>query len=46
MKKEPKEETQEKDSHGADTVRYLLVGKPRFRVLQESESYELEAAAY
>ena len=45
-KREPKEETQEKDSHGADTVRYLLVSKPRFRVLQERESYELEEAVY
>ena len=46
MKRNPKEETQEKDSHGADTVRYLLVGKPRFRVLQDVESYEMEGAAY
>lgn len=43
LKREPKEETQEKDSHGADTVRYLLVGKPRFRVFQDSEMAE---AAY
>ena len=47
-KRDAKEETQDKDSDGADTVRYLLVGKPRFRVLQESyeENYELEGAAY
>ena len=45
-KKNPKEETKEKDSHGADCVRYLLVNKPRFRVLQESYSDELEGALY
>lgn len=44
-KREPKEETQERGSHGADCVRYLLVTKPRFRVLQESET-ELEEALY
>jgi hypothetical protein len=46
MKREPKEETQEKDSHGADTVRYLLVAKPRFRHLVESEVNELSEAIY
>ena len=46
MKRNPKEETQEKDSHGADCIRYLLVGKPRFRVLQDVESYEMEGAVY
>ena len=45
-KKEPKEQTQEKDSHGADTVRYLLVDRPRFRVLQEESSDDLEEAIY
>ena len=34
-KRDMKEEVQDKDSDGADTVRYLLVGKPRFRVLQD-----------
>ena len=45
-KKEPKEVEQEKDSHGADCVRYLIVTKPRFRVLQDVESHELEEAMY
>lgn len=44
-KRDPKEETREKDSDGADTVRYLLVGKPRFRSLQE-EVYEEAEAMY
>ena len=43
-KRDPKEETQDKDSDGADTVRYLLVAKPRFRVLQEQSSEEYEEA--
>ena len=45
-KKDPKEETQDKDSHGADTVRYLLIGKPRFRVLQDTDAYEESEVAY
>jgi hypothetical protein len=45
-KREPKEETQEKDSHGADTVRYLIVGKPRFRSIQETDVYEESGAMY
>jgi hypothetical protein len=28
--KDPKEETREKDSHGADVVRYLCIGEPKF----------------
>lgn len=45
-KKNLKEETQEKDSHGADCVRYLLVNKPRFRALQDQDTPELEGAYY
>lgn len=45
-KRDVKEETQDKDSDGADTMRYLLVTKPKFRVLQESHSDELEEAIY
>ena len=45
-KREPKEETQEKDSHGADTIRYLLIGKPRFRSIQETDVHELEEVIY
>lgn len=45
-KRDPKEETQDKDSDGADTVRYLLVTKPRFRILQEVESFEEAEAMY
>ena len=47
-KRDPKEETQDKDSDGADTVRYLLVSKPRFRYIQEDSelNYELEGVAY
>jgi hypothetical protein len=45
-KRDPKEETQDKDSDGAATMRYLLITKPRFRVIQESHSDELEEAVY
>jgi len=45
-KRDPKEDTQDKDSHGADCIRYLVVTKPRFRLIQESFSDELEEAIY
>ena len=46
-KRDPKEEERDKDTDGADCIRYLSVSKPRFRVMQESaENYALEGAAY
>lgn len=47
-RKNPKEVEQDKENHGADTVRYLLVSKPRFSALRESRDTEkeLESAPY
>lgn len=48
IKRDIKEEEQEKDSDGADCVGYLAVSRPRFRVLQEvsEENYAMEGAPY
>lgn len=46
--RDPKEVEKEKENHGADTVRYLCVGRPAFRSLADSyeRGSELEAPAY
>mgnify|MGYP001613090509 FL=1 len=44
--RDPKEQIQEKDTHGADTIRYLLVGRPSFRHLTEDSNYELAEKPY
>lgn len=33
-KKDPREDQRQKETHGADTIRYLTISKPRYRVLK------------
>ena len=44
--RDPKEMNKDKDTHGADCVRYLCIGKPTYGRLTESKEYELEEAVY
>lgn len=45
--KDPKEKTKDKETHGADCVRYLCMSNPVFdRLSQGAEYYELEQAPY
>jgi hypothetical protein len=41
--KDPKEESKQKDTHGADAVRYLIISRPEFNLPQ---AYEREGAYY
>lgn len=45
-KRDPKETEMEKDSDGADCIRYLLIGKPSFGGLTAMRESELEEAPY
>lgn len=45
--KDPKEKTKDKETHGADCVRYLCMSNPNFeRLTQGAQHYELEEAPY
>ena len=45
--KDPKEKTKDKDTHGADCIRYLCMSNPRFENLRQRQSaFELESAPY
>jgi hypothetical protein len=46
--KDPKEKEKQKDTHGADCIRYLCMSNPRFdsQLGMLEESYSLEEAAY
>ena len=45
--KNPKEKEKERDNHGADVVRYLCIGRPRYTNLTfKSEELELAGAPY
>ena len=43
--KDPKEKTKDKDTHGADCIRYLCMSNPNYSRMREAV-YELEAAPY
>lgn len=43
--RDPKEKPKDKDTHGADCIRYLCMSNPRFQRMRE-ELYELEEAPY
>ena len=43
--RDPKEKPKDKNTHGADCIRYLCMSNPRFSRVQE-KSYELETAPY
>lgn len=42
--KDPKEVEKDKENHGADCVRYLIIGRPRYGAQMPEQ--ELEAAPY
>lgn len=44
--KDPKEKSKDKDTHGADCVRYLCVSRPSYRSVIHQEEPELEGAPY
>ncbi len=45
--KDPKEKTKDKETHGADCVRYLCMSNPSFeRLHQGAQTYELENSPY
>lgn len=43
--KDPKEKTKDKETHGADCIRYLCMSNPRFDRMRD-QTYELEEAPY
>ena len=43
--RDPKEEPKQKETHGADCVRYLCMSNPKFSN-QREEEYELQEAPY
>ena len=44
--RDPKEKPKDKDTHGADVIRYLCMTNPRYEFLRYRNEYELESAAY
>ena len=44
--RDPKEVNKDKETHGADCIRYLCIGKPTYGRLTESHEYELAEAPY
>lgn len=44
--RDPKEKPKDKDTHGADCIRYLCIGKPSYRGLADYDYSELEAVPY
>ena len=44
--RDPKEKPKDKETHGADVVRYLCMTNPRYEFLRYRNDYELEAPAY
>lgn len=44
--RDPKEKPKDKDTHGADCVRYLCMSNPRYESNYSEESYELQDAPY
>ena len=44
--RDPKEKPKDKETHGADVIRYLCMTNPRYEFLRYRHDYELEAAAY
>lgn len=44
--KDAKEVQKDKDAHGADCVRYLVISKPNFSRMVEREEYELASSPY
>lgn len=44
--RDPKEKPKDKETHGADCIRYLCMTNPRYEFLRYRYEYELESAAY
>ena len=44
--RDPKEKPKDKETHGADVIRYLCMTNPRYEFLRYRYEYELEASAY
>lgn len=44
--RDPKEVEKDKENHGADCVRYLVIGRPTYSKLAGSKEYEPESAYY
>ena len=44
--RDPKEKPKDKETHGADVIRYLCMTNPRYEFLRYRNDYELEAPAY
>lgn len=44
--RDPKEAPKEKDTHGADCIRYLCMSNPIYRRLSQEETYELAQSPY
>ena len=44
--RDPKEKPKDKETHGADVIRYLCMNNPRYELLRYRNEYELEQPAY
>ena len=44
--RDPKEQQKDKDTHGADCVRYLCISKPKYAGFQDRSEDELESMVY
>ena len=44
--RDPKEQQKDKDTHGADCIRYLCISKPQYTRMTEEAEYELESMVY
>lgn len=44
--RDPKEKPKDRETHGADVIRYLCMTNPRYSYLSHRANYELEAAPY
>ena len=44
--RDPKEKPKDKETHGADVVRYLCMTNPRYEFLRYRNDYELQESAY
>ena len=44
--RDPKEKSKDKETHGADVIRYLCMTNPRYEYLRYRNDYELQESAY